>query len=300
LVVIDAIDRAGSFAAAAAELYRVPSAVTYAVRKLEQDLGVELFDRSRHRAVLTSAGRELLRSGRELLHAARAVESRVKRVATGWEAELSIAVDGLIEATLLYPTLRDFYAEGHGTRLRLLTEVYGGCWDALVTGRALLAVGAPGDGPAGGGYSTKPLGVMRFAFVVSPDHPLARAREPLRASLVSRYRVVSAADSSRHLPAGTSGLLSGQDVLTVPDLPTKIAAHCAGLGVGHLPRSIAESEAAAGRLKIKRVEEPKQDVPLWIAWRTDHGGSALRWFLDRLDDPDVRACLLPKRAEPTS
>ncbi|HUL55837.1 MAG TPA: LysR family transcriptional regulator, partial [Usitatibacter sp.] len=60
LQVIDAIDRKGSFAAAAEDLHRVPSAVTYSVRQLEEALGIELFDRSGHRAVLTDAGRELL------------------------------------------------------------------------------------------------------------------------------------------------------------------------------------------------------------------------------------------------
>ena len=91
LLVIDAIDRKGSFAAAAHELHRVPSAVTYTVQKLEQDLDVLLFDRRGHRAKLTPAGHELLNEGRHLLHAAVDLESRVKRVATGWEAELRMA-----------------------------------------------------------------------------------------------------------------------------------------------------------------------------------------------------------------
>ena len=92
LLVLDAIDRKGSFAAAADELYRVPSAVTYAVQKLEQDLDVTIFDRSGHRAKLTPAGEELLREGRHLLDAANLLECRVKRIATGWETDLKIAV----------------------------------------------------------------------------------------------------------------------------------------------------------------------------------------------------------------
>ncbi|MGH8601011.1 MAG: LysR family transcriptional regulator, partial [Burkholderiales bacterium] len=90
LLVLDAIDRKGSFATAADELHRVPSAITYAVQKLEQDLDVVLFNRSGHRAQLTPAGRELLDSGRHLLRAAEELECRVKRVATGWETELRI------------------------------------------------------------------------------------------------------------------------------------------------------------------------------------------------------------------
>ena len=70
LEVIDAIARKGSFAAAAESLFRVPSAITYTVRKLEEDLGVALFNRAGHRAELTEAGAELLREGRNLLNAA--------------------------------------------------------------------------------------------------------------------------------------------------------------------------------------------------------------------------------------
>ena len=77
LLVLDAIERKGSFAAAAHELHRVPSAVTYTVHKLEQDLDVPLFDRRGHRAKLTTAGRELLDEGSHLLRAAGEIEARV-------------------------------------------------------------------------------------------------------------------------------------------------------------------------------------------------------------------------------
>src|SRR6185369_12740992 len=90
LQVLDAIDRRGSFAAAAEELHRVPSAITYSVRQLEEGLGVELFDRRGHRAVLTQAGTALLTEGRKLLEAAADLECRVQQVAKGWESELRI------------------------------------------------------------------------------------------------------------------------------------------------------------------------------------------------------------------
>src|SRR3569833_4787187 len=84
LRILDAIDRKGSFAAAALALDRVPSALTYSVRKLEEDLDVLLFDRRGHRAKLTPAGQELLPEGRNLLRAADELEQRVKRTVSGW------------------------------------------------------------------------------------------------------------------------------------------------------------------------------------------------------------------------
>lgn len=292
LTVLEAIDRKGSFAAAADELHRVPSAITYAVQKLEEDLGVLLFDRSGHRASLTDAGRELLREGRHLLQAATELESRVKRVATGYEVELRVAIDDIIPKERLYPLLQEFYREACGTRLRLLTEVFGGAWDALVTGRADLVLGAPGEGPAGGGYSTRPLGTVQWEFMVAPTHPLAQAPEPIPPAAILKYRSIAAADSSRNLPPRTSGLLTGQDVLTVPDMRDKIEFQCAGFGVGYLPLHMTRAEVAAGKLVVKQVLEPKAGSPVFIAWRTADNGKALRWFLGRLDDKMLRECLL--------
>jgi len=292
LIVLDAIDRRGSFAGAAEALHRVPSAITYAVQKLEEDLGLELFDRSGHRAQLTEAGRELLREGRRLLNAADELEARVKRVATGYEVELRIAVGDLVPVERLYPLCEAFYNDACGTRLKIVAEVYGGVWDALVTNRADLAIGAPSDGPSVGGFSTLPLGTVAFDFMVPPEHPLALLPEPLKAEEILKYRAVSAADSSRHLPPRTSGLLSGQDVLSMPDMRSKIAAQCAGLGVGYIPRNLARLEPNVARLVVRAVEEPRQDARLLIAWRTDARGKALAWFLGRLRDPEFTRQLL--------
>jgi DNA-binding transcriptional LysR family regulator len=291
LTVLDAIDRKGSFAAAAEELHRVPSAMTYAVQKLEEDLDVLLFDRSGHRAQLTEAGKQLLSEGRHLLHAAAELEARVKRVATGYEVELRIAVDDVIPMERLYPLFGEFYVQDCGTRLRLLTEVYGGAWDALVTGRADLAIGAPGEGPSGG-FSTRPLVSIEWLFAVAPAHPLAKVPEPIPPEEILRYRSVAAADSSRNLPPRTSGLLTGQDVLTVPDMRHKIAFQCAGLGVGYVPAHMVRAELETGRLVAKQVLETKPGMTLLTVWRTADKGKALRWFLRKLEDGKFRESLV--------
>ena len=279
--VLDAIVRKGSFAAAAESLFRVPSAVTYTVRKLEEDLGVSLFNRSGHRAELTEAGAELLREGRNLLSAANELELRVKRVASGVETDLTIAVSDIFNIAAIYPLLERFYAQNFGTRIKLLREVYGGSWDALSSGRADISLGAPGDAPAGTGYMAKPIGSLEFHYAVAPQHPLAKLPEPLQNQDIMRYRSVSAADSSRNLPPRTSGILSGQDVLAVPDMEAKLHAQISGLGVGYLPKLLAEKYAAAGKLVIKQVAEPKPEVTSFLAWRSN-GGKAQQWLIKEL------------------
>lgn len=292
LTVIETIQRKGSFAAAADELRRVPSAITYAVQKLEEDLDVLLFDRRGHRAQLTEAGRELLQEGGPLLQAASELEARVKRVATGYEIELRIAIDDIIPIEPLHSLLQEFYQQACGTRLRIMTEVYGGAWDALATNRADLVIGAPGESPAGGGYSTRVLGSFQWVFAVAPTHPLAEAPEPIPPQEILKYRSIAAADSSRNLPPRTSGLLTGQDVLTVPDMRMKISFQVAGLGVGYLPAHLAQAQIDAKRLVIKQVLESKTDVQMFIAWRTGNKGKALRWWLDKLHNAELLKHLL--------
>ena len=67
LLALEAIVRTGSFARAAAEMHRVPSAISYLVRGLESATGLELFDRSKRQAVLTPAGRRLLAQAQGVL-----------------------------------------------------------------------------------------------------------------------------------------------------------------------------------------------------------------------------------------
>src|ERR1017187_10358230 len=297
LQVMDAIERKGSFAAAAAELHRVPSALTYTVQKLEQDLDVLLFDRGGHRARLTPAGQELMQEGRQLLRAAGELECRVKRVATGWETELRIALDIMIPAVQLFPLIAEFYAEQSGTRIRLAHEVLAGTWDALVSGRAELALGVSGEVPAGGGYAIRMLGYKDFVFALSPTHPLAALPEPLKHAQIPPRGAVATGDSSRNLPPRSVGLLTGQDVLTVPDMESKVAAQVAGLGCGYLPAHAAAPLIKAKRLVVKEVEEIKPMGNLYYAWRSQEKGKALRWFLNRLAAQTERASLLRYRSE---
>lgn len=293
LQVLEAIDRRGSFAAAAIELDRVPSAITYTVRRLEEALDVLLFDRAGRRARFTPAGRELLERGRELLADAAALERRVQRVATGWESDLRVAVDSIVPLARVWPLVGRFYADcqergqAH-TRLRISQEVLGGAWDALAEGRVDLVLGASGDPPPGGGYRTRLMAEVPMVFVVAPRHALAKAAEPLAESSILPHRAVVAADSSRRLPPRTVGLLTGQDTLTVADLPAKLAAQVAGLGCGAIPWYLAADEVAAGRLVVKALETARPPSRAQAAWREQRPGKALAWWIDAIGRTDWR------------
>lgn len=297
LRLVDAVARRGSLAGAAEELGRTPSSITHAARRLEEELDVLLFDRGGYRARLTPAGEELLREGRQLLAAAEDLRRRVQRVARGWERELRIAHDSVVPFVRLLPLIGDFCGTAP-TQLRVSHEVLGGTWDALVSGRCDLAIGASAAGPVsqhGTGYRTRRLGEVRFVFAVAPGHPLAAETAPLTVAQLRAHRQIVVGDTSQRLAPRTAGLLGSVDTITVPSMSDKIAAQAAGLGGGYVPLHLAREAVARGELVIKSTESEREHgerVTLYAAWRTDARGKAIDWWLTQLSAASVQAALL--------
>lgn len=307
LTMLDTIARTGSFAAAARELGKVPSALTYSVRQLEEALDVLLFDRRSRQAQFTPAGEELLREGRRLLLQMDAVANRVQRVASGWETRLSIAADNVIAPRALLELVEAFYgSRGEGgegseggpppTRIQLRHEVLSGTWEALLSGQADIALGVGAERSATG-IQTEPLGAVEFVLVVAPFHPLAALPEPLSASTLAEHRVIAVADTARDLQPVTVGVLPGQDVLTVASMAMKLEAQIRGLGCGFLPEPLVRRHVEAGHLVRKGTDQPRHTA-LHYAWRQSApvAGKALAWWLRQLASPTTRRALLEQHA----
>ncbi|KJF96122.1 LysR substrate-binding domain-containing protein [Photobacterium angustum] len=278
---LDAIDKKGSFAAAAESLYKVPSALTYTIKKLEEDMGVALFDRTRQRSILTPAGKLVLEHGREILLATNRLVDSVQQLESGWENEIRIARDTVIDAQILFDVLHDFNQLDNKVDVSLGVEVLGGGWDALHSRRADIAIGVTGELPKGM-FQTYKIGCLSFVFVVSPDHPLADHDGVLDAKTLSEYPAIVAADTSQILPVRDSGLFNSKRVIRVNSIESKLAAQAQGLGVGYLPRHIAKPLIASGELIEKQYELARQDQDLFIAWHKDQEGKAFEWFVKKL------------------
>ena len=297
LRMIEAIATSGSMAAAARSLDLVPSALSYRVRQLEQALDVLLFDRSSRQARLTEAGHELLREGRRLLQDLDAVAHRVRRVATGWEPQLTLAIDSVVSLRTVMELCEAFYALQPPTRLKLREETLSGTLACLTSGRADLAIGVVNESTTQAGIQSKPLGQLEFVFALAPRHALAAAPEPLSDALIGQHRAVAVADS---VPIGaglTLGLLSGQDVLTVPHMSAKLQAQLRGLGTGFLPRYLAQPHIDRGELVVKQVQRANRVARCSYVWRQDPAGKpgrALQWWLQQLDAPATRKALLER------
>jgi DNA-binding transcriptional LysR family regulator len=314
LILMDTIARNGSFAAAARELGRVPSALTYNVRQLEDALDVLLFDRRSRQARLTAAGEELLVEGRRLLSEMDAVANRVRRVATGWESAFTVAYDGVVSRLTLFELVEAFFAQRQadgqppGTRLKLRSEVLAGVWEALVSGQADLALGVMMSAPPHTGIELKPLGAIDFVFVVAPHHPLAAGELPLSDAEIQAHRAVAVADSAQRLAPVTVNLMAGQDVFTVPTMAAKVEALLRGLGCGFLPEPQVRDHLRAGRLVQRAVQRARAPALFGYAWRRGRTpqprrapqGLALQWWLSQLDSPTTRRALLENHLTTTT
>lgn len=293
---LDAIDRRRSFAAAADELFRVPSAVSYTISKLEEDLGVELFDRSRRKAELTAVGRLVLEQGRQILTATEELTAMAKQAEDGWEVELRICVDSLLDCEPVYDLIEAFQAVQPRTEVRLIEEVLAGTWDALNAERCDIVIGAEGEPPSQS-FGIHALGSVPFEFAVAAGHPLTQLSQPLPLSAIKDYPTVVVADSSRYLPVRSTGLLDGRSRIVVPSIERKIEAQCKGLGVGYLPRQRIRQELNSGRLLPIQLEESRPPQSLSVAWRNTNKGKGLKWFVSQLKtmgvDPDRGLCFLP-------
>ena len=288
LAMLQAIAETGSFAAAARSLGLVPSALTYRVRQIEDALDVLLFDRSSRHA------QALLREGARLLQEIDAVAHRVKRVATGWEPQLTIVIDGAVARTPIFELVEAFYALTPPTTLKLRDGILNGTLEVLTSGHADLAIGVAVNTSNVSELQTREIGEIDFVFAVAPHHPLARLDEPLSDELLLRHRMVAVADSG--VRTNTSfGLVNGQDVLTVDSMQAKLEAQIRGIGAGFLPRGMVQAYLDAGLLVTRQVQRASRNLRLHYAWpgpshRTP--GRALQWWLTQLESPATRKALM--------
>ena len=291
LKVLDAIDRKKSFAAAADELFRVPSAISYTINKLEDDLAIALFDRSKRKAELTPVGKMIVEQGRLILIATDELTHMAKQSASGWELELRICIDSILQFKPLYSLIALFQQEYPWINIRLTEEVLGGTWDALNSGRCDLMIGAEG-GSSSREFTTHNIGSIDFIFVVATNHPLCNEQKKLTDAMIKKYPSIVVADSSRDLPARSVGLLDGQPRITVPSIENKIQAHCQGIGVGYLPVHRITAELNSGQLvALPLKDHENRQHELTIAWRKNNNGKALAWFVKQLQQMDMKELL---------
>lgn len=281
LEVLDAIDRKGSFSAAAEMLYRVPSAITYSVQKLEEDLRVTLFVKQGRKWILTPVGRLLLEQGREILAATTHLTEAVRQLESGWETSLNITVDSALGLECVYPLLQELFALHADIEINLYEETLAGGWEALVENRTDITLGFVGAAQ-NSAIESRFYKELEWAFVVGKDHPLTCLPQPVRKEDTEMYRTVVVRDSVRNSAAVTYRLFSKKPVLRVPSVGDKIKAQKAGLGIGYLPLDQIQQELQSGELVPLDISGVDNNTQIFVSWHKEAKGKALQWLVAQL------------------
>ena len=275
----------GSFAAAARRLNRAQSAVTYAVRKLEEQSGVVLFDRSAYRPTLTEAGRVLLPRAQRILDDVGAFRLQAATVTQGLEAELSLSSEVFIPD--FFPAvLADFKAEYPQVQLRITVDSFRTGATGLSEGWADLALMGDLVEPLAG-IETIECDEVELVACAAPNHPLAALKGPLSAEQLSDHLqliLTSRAETRDRRDYGVHAVPRWR----ITDINLRHALLLAGVGWCSMPRAMVAAELKAGRLvelKPRRWEgsDRMPRFPLVIAYRRDKAlGPAARWLVERL------------------
>jgi DNA-binding transcriptional LysR family regulator len=283
LAVVDA----GGYAQAGEALHKSQSTLTYAVKKIEAQLGVRVFEIQGRKAVLTEAGHVLYRRARSLVEEAAALEQGAKAMAADWKPELRLAVEVIFPTWLLLECLARFGEERPETRIELFETVLGGTEEALLGGQVDIAICSQ----IPSGFLGDSLMRLRFIAVAHPEHPLHRLGRGLTHRDLRRHRQLVIRDSGTQRTRAGSWLGSEQR-WTVSNKATSIRAARMGIGFAWYPEENIRSELEAGLLKplpLKEGAERWAELYLVFADR-DYAGRDERRLAEILRDSIAREC----------
>jgi DNA-binding transcriptional LysR family regulator len=271
LATLEAVVAEGGIARAAQRLHKVPSAVSYQVSKLEQQLGTQLLNREGYRVKLTPAGEILLSEGRNLLGRAREIEALAKQFREGWEARLQVIVDGIVPLDAVLAALKDLAGQGAPTRVQVKVEFLRGVQLRFEKDEADLMIVK--DFKDSDSLVKEPLAEIECVLCVASSHPLARLKKAPLPEL-QQHTEVTVQDSSES--GDDLHMFGSERVFFLEGFHAKKQALLMGLGYGWMPSYLIREE-----LKRRSLVEVKYQ-----------GGSRYRftpWLIHHRDRPLGRA-----------
>lgn len=248
--VLQAVIDQGGFAQAAEHLHRSQSSVSYAVAKLQQQLGMPLLQIEGRKARLTPAGEVLLNRSRQLVGDAVELEALAHNMEQGWEPEVRLVVDAAFPSCYLMAALKQFVPLSRGTRVQLNEVVLSGADEALIEGRADLVIGAQ----VPKGFLGDQLIEVEFVAVAEPNHPLHQLGREVGNDDLRRELQVVIRDSGLYMKRNT-GWLGSEHRWTVTSIDKAVEALLSGLGFGWVPMHQVKSYIEQDRLKPLPMSE---------------------------------------------
>ncbi len=274
---------AGSFSAAARVLGKRQSSISESIARLEDELGVLLFDRQGRYPQLTAAGEQLLDQARAVLSAHDRLANRATQLAAGVEPRLTLVISDTYQPTRYEALLTELDQRYPDLEFECLIAEDADVLN-LVQGRADLGLLA-GQPPYPADIEAATLdGLVTFGLYVAADHPLA-ALERVTPADLAPYRllrlstVTEASQQVSRLPDTRGRCWSAPDYLLLLDMAVQ------GFGWAELPLWLVTT-FGQGRLVELAVPGWPQRVAVDVVWsRRRPLGPAGNWLRERLLRP---------------
>lgn len=237
LQVLQTIAKSGSFRAASQELHRAQSAISYAVRNLEDELGFQIFNRDQYRPELTPKGRAFLKKANDLIFQFDEIRETAEFLKRGHEPEIRIAVSTLWPLPKLVCMLKEFTHKFPQTEIKIINDVLSND-EQLLEDHADLSLGVIFNDR--GLLVTQDLFTVNMMSVCSSDHPLAQIKKPTSEQLGKYPQIIMA--STMKNSQRSQGIINSHNVISVQDYLTKKCFLQAGLGWGRMPDHLIKEE----------------------------------------------------------
>jgi DNA-binding transcriptional LysR family regulator len=239
----------GSFAGAAQAMHTTQSTVSARMRELEGALGVPLFDRSGHRAILTPRGRALLERARQMVGLAADIAREIGD-ARATSGVIRMGVAGLVAMTWLPRLMAAMRERFPGVTVQLEVALTTPLVERLGSGELDLAIAT---GPVQGGrLEYLSLGYDQFVWMAPGNMPLPG--HALAPAELAGWPVLGLSEASHHYPVIEqwfhAGKASYQPVVSCSNVRVLADLTVAGLGVSLLPRRSCRKELEAGQLRV--------------------------------------------------
>jgi DNA-binding transcriptional LysR family regulator len=268
-----------SFSRAAAKIHRTQPAVSQAVRRLEADLGEELFDRSAKHGTLTEAGRMLQNYGQRLVRLAEEAESAVRELRDLRRGRVLVGANEAAVHTLL-PLIARF--QQRHPHIAIDVRRVPARQIAVEVQQGSLDFGALTFRPAESGLLEVRVGSDELVLLLPPAHPLAKRRQ-VTMEEVAGEAVVAHNDPSpareRVLRLFEQKRVPLRIVIALPSLDGIKRAVELKMGVALLPRRCAITEIAGGRLVAVPVAGISRRRQVSLVCRKAHRSHAAEAFL---------------------
>jgi DNA-binding transcriptional LysR family regulator len=245
-----AIVEGGSLRAAALKLHRSQPTISVAIKNLEDELDLKLFDRDQYRNTLTPEGQALYEQAKLVLGQAQSLKGLAQKLVSGEELEVGIAFTSAMPVSPIISTIKQCKDEFPSTRLEIYSENGMGPLDLLQDGQVSLLI-IPWIRNMEK-LESMPFLKLRFASVIAADSPLLQQYDVVPKAVMKAYPQVLISEPTASSP--TYGALEGCDQWRANDYQTNKEIILQGMGWGFLPEHLIKDELAQGLLAPLKVE----------------------------------------------